>query len=49
LVTIHGAPHHLLIFPRSVTGEDSAIIVLQSAGSAEDVTLDGNGVIHTNN
>jgi len=49
LVKIHGEPHHLLIFPRNVTGEDSAIIVLQDAGGADAVTLDNNGVIHTNN
>lgn len=47
LVTLHGQPHHLLIFPRNVSGQDTAIIVLQNAGDAEDVTLDGNGVIHT--
>jgi hypothetical protein len=49
LVKIHGEPHHLLIFPRDVTGEDSAIIVLQDAGAADGVTLDNNGVVHTNN
>jgi hypothetical protein len=49
LVSIHGAPHHLLIFPRNITGTDSAIIVLQDAGTAGSLTLDTNGVVHTNN
>jgi hypothetical protein len=48
-VTIHGEPHHLLIFPRAVTGEDSAIIVLQDADAGDSLTLDHNGTIHTNN
>jgi hypothetical protein len=49
LVTIHGVPHHLMIFPRDVTGTNSAIIVLQDAGSGDGLTLDHNGVVHTQN
>ena len=49
LVNIHGVPHHLLIFPRNITGQDSAIIVLQDAGEEGALTLDHGGTIHTNN
>jgi hypothetical protein len=33
LGTLHGEPHHFLIFPRNVSGADSAIIVLLDAGA----------------
>ena len=46
LVTIHGQPEHVLIFPRDAQGETSAIIVLESASNASNVSLDDNGVIN---
>ena len=33
LGTLHGEPHHCLIFPRNVDGSDSAIIILLDAGA----------------
>jgi hypothetical protein len=47
LATLHGEPHHILIFPRNVTGSDSAIIVLLAAGAAATVQLDQDGTIHS--
>lgn len=49
LVSIHGQQHHLMIFPRDITGQESAIIVLQDADSGDALTLDHNGTVHTNN
>jgi hypothetical protein len=49
VVTLHGEPHHCLIFPRNVTGSDSAIIVLLDAGAAANVQLDQDGTIHSEN
>jgi hypothetical protein len=49
LVNIHGEAHHLLIFPRDHKGEDSAIIVIHDADSADSVSLDHGGTIHSNN
>ena len=49
LVTIHGQPEHVLIFPRDASnGGTSAIIVLESATTGSNVSLDDNGVISTN-
>lgn len=45
LAKIHGQLEHVLIFPRDAKGENSAIIVLQSASSSSNVVLDDNGVI----
>jgi hypothetical protein len=46
LAKIHGQLEHVLIFPRDVNGENSAVIVLQSAASpAGAVKLDDDGVI----
>lgn len=45
LAKIHGQLEHLLIFPRAVKGDNSAIIVLQSATTSGNVVLDDNGVI----
>jgi hypothetical protein len=47
LGTLHGEPHHFLIFPRNVVGTDSAIIVLLDAGSSGNVVLDQDGTIHS--
>ena len=48
LVTIHGQPEHVLIFPRDASaGGASAIVVLESATNASTVNLDDNGVIST--
>ena len=49
LSTLHGEPHHFLIFPRNVNGADSAIIVLLDAGTDGTVQLDQDGSIHTEN
>jgi len=49
LGTLHGEPHHFLVFPRNVTGADSAIIVLLDAGTDGTVQLDQDGTIHTDN
>ncbi len=49
LATIHGQLEHVLIFPRDVSGEKSAIIVLQSASAPTDIQLDDNGVIISRN
>jgi hypothetical protein len=49
LAKIHGQLEHVLIFPRPVKGDSSAIIVLQSASTASNVVLDDNGVIHSQN
>jgi hypothetical protein len=49
LVTIHGQPEHVLIFPRDASaGGAPAIIVLESASTSSTVNLDDNGVISTN-
>ena len=49
LVTIHGQPEHVLIFPRDTSGGGaSAIIVLESATTGSTVNLDDGGVISTN-
>jgi hypothetical protein len=45
LAKIHGQLEHVLIFPRAVKGDNSAIIVLQSASTSSNVVLDDNGVI----
>jgi hypothetical protein len=45
LAKIHGQFEHVLIFPRAVKGDNSAIIVLQSATANSNVVLDDNGVI----
>jgi hypothetical protein len=45
LAKIHGQLEHVLIFPRAVKGDNSAIIVLQSATTSGNVVLDDNGVI----
>jgi hypothetical protein len=49
LGTIHGEPHHVLIFPRDVDGTDSAVIVLLDAGTDGTVQLDQDGTIHNEN
>jgi hypothetical protein len=49
LATIHGQLEHVLIFPRDVNGEKSAIIVLQSASAPTAIQLDDNGVIISRN
>jgi hypothetical protein len=49
LGTLHGEPHHFLIFPRNIKGADSAIIILLDAGTNGDVQLDQNGTIHSEN
>ena len=49
LAKIHGQLEHILIFPRAVKGDNSAIIVLQSASTSSTVVLDDNGVIDSRN
>jgi hypothetical protein len=49
LGTIHGAPHHVLVFPRDVDGTDSAVIVVLDAGTNGNVQLDHDGTIHSDN
>ena len=49
LAKIHGQMEHVLIFPRPTTGDNSAIIVLQSASSSSYVVLDDGGVINSHN
>jgi len=46
---IHGQLEHVLIFPRAAQGDNSAIIVLQSAATGSNVSLDDNGVISSHN
>ena len=49
LVTIHGQPEHVLIFPRDASGGGApAIIVLESATTDSTVNLDDGGVISAN-
>jgi hypothetical protein len=45
MATLNGQLEHILIFPRNVKGQQSAIIVLQSASAPTDMQLDDNGVI----
>ena len=45
LVKVHGQLEHVLIFPRATSGDNSAIVVLQSASADSTVSLDDNGVI----
>jgi hypothetical protein len=45
LVTIHGQPEHVLIFPRETKGGTSAVIVLESASASSNINLDDDGVI----
>lgn len=48
LVTIHGQPEHVLIFPRDASaGGAPAIVVLESASTSSTVNLDEGGVIST--
>ena len=47
IARIHGQLEHVLIFPRPTTGENSAIIVLQSASASSNVVLDDNGIINS--
>lgn len=49
LAKIHGQLEHVLIFPRPTKGDNSAIIVLQSATANSNVVLDDNGVINSRN
>jgi hypothetical protein len=49
LAKIHGQLEHVLIFPRDIKGDKSAIIVLQSAGTHNNVVLDDNGVVNSRN
>jgi hypothetical protein len=48
LGTLHGEPHHFVIFPR-ITGTDAAIIILLDAGTDGNVQLDQDGSIHSEN
>jgi hypothetical protein len=47
LAKVHGQLEHVLIFPRPTKGDNSAIIVLQSASSSNNVVLDDNGVVNS--
>ena len=46
IAKIHGQLEHVLIFPSDAKGETSAVIVLESASTANTVSLDDNGVIN---
>ena len=46
LAKIGGQLEHVLVFPRDSKGNTSAVIVLESASSASNVSLDDNGVIN---
>ena len=48
-VRIHGQTHHLLIFPRNVTGTDSAAILLIDADASGNMQLDTDGTIISEN
>jgi hypothetical protein len=47
LAKIHGQLEHVLIFPRDVKGDKSAIIVLQSASNRGNITLDDDGIVNS--
>jgi hypothetical protein len=47
ILLIHDEPHHLLIFPRDLEGESSAVILVQDADSSGTIKLDHNGLIHS--
>ena len=49
LAKIHGQYEHVLIFPREAKGDNSAIIVMQSASADSSVVLDDDGVINSRN
>ncbi len=49
LARIHGQLEHVLIFPRDVSGDKSAIIVMQSASAPSAIKLDDDGVIFSRN
>jgi hypothetical protein len=49
LVKVHGQMEHVLIFPRATKGDQSAIIVLQSASSNSNVVLDDDGIVNSRN
>lgn len=49
ILLIHDEPHHVLIFPRNVKGESSALIMIQDVDSGDTIKLDHNGIIHTEN
>jgi hypothetical protein len=44
-VSIHGQSHHLLIFPRSVPGASSAVVMLIDTDATGKLQLDHNGTI----
>ena len=46
LARIGGQLEHVLIFPRAANGSTSAVVVLESASSGSNVSLDDNGVIY---
>ena len=48
-VWLHGQKHHLLIFPRSTQGAESAAIVLIDADAGSNMQLDTNGTIIVQN
>jgi hypothetical protein len=45
MVTIHGAQHHLLIFPRAGEGASSAAVMLIDVDASGNLQLDHNGTI----
>ena len=45
LAKIGGQLEHVLIFPRDAKGSTSVVIVLESASSGNNVTLDDNGIL----
>jgi hypothetical protein len=49
ILLIHNEPHHLLIFPRDLEGESSALILLQDVDAGGTIKLDHNGLIHSEN
>jgi len=49
LARINGQLEHILIFPRDMKGDKSAIVVLQSASNSTDISLDDDGVLNSRN
>jgi len=45
--TIYGELHHVLIFPRNVSGSPRAYIVLHDADASDNIQLDHDGTIRT--
>lgn len=49
ILLIHEEPHHVLIFPREQQGQSSALVMIQDVDSGDQIKLDHNGIIHSEN